>query len=141
MKPVPPPRRPLLSQASRPLTVTIPAVNEAGETVPTAIAGEYPLTLYVDRREIVTLMTLGAAPEALAIGWLRNQRLVESLDEIAAVQVDWEVEAAAVTTSTCARSRRPVPRSPAACSASTAPGSSSPTTSPSPSHPATRGGA
>ena len=79
MKPVPPPRRPLLSQASRPLTVTIPAVNEAGETVPTAIAGEYPLTLYVDRREIVTLMTLGAAPEALAIGWLRNQRLVDSL--------------------------------------------------------------
>ena len=98
MKPVPPPRRPLLSQASRPLTVTIPAVNEAGEAVPTAIAGEYPLTLYVDRREIVTLMTLGAAPEALAIGWLRNQRLVESLDEIAAVQVDWEVEAVAVTT-------------------------------------------
>jgi FdhD protein len=98
MKPILPPRRPLLSQASRPLTVTIPAVNEAGEAVPTAIAGEYPLTLYVDRREIVTLMTLGAAPEALAIGWLRNQRLVESLDEIAAVQVDWDVEAVAVTT-------------------------------------------
>jgi FdhD protein len=66
--------------------------------VPTAIAGEHPLTLYVDKREIVTLMTLGAAPEALTIGWLRNQRLVGSLDEIAAVQVDWEVDAVAVTT-------------------------------------------
>ena len=44
--------------------------------VPTAIAGEHPLTLYVDKREIVTLMTLGHAPEALAIGYLRNQRLV-----------------------------------------------------------------
>lgn len=91
-------RRPILSHASRPLTVTIPAHNEAGDVVPTPIAGEYPLTLYVDRREIVTLMTLGAAPEALAIGWLRNQRLVDSLDDIASVQVDWETDAVAVTT-------------------------------------------
>ncbi len=92
------PYRPLLSSASRPLTVTIPAVNESGETVPTPIAGEHPLTLYVDKREIVTLMTLGAAPEALAIGWLRNQRLVGSLEEIVSVQVDWDVEAVAVVT-------------------------------------------
>jgi FdhD protein len=66
--------------------------------VATPIAGEHPLTLYVDKREIVTLMTLGAAPEALAIGFLRNQRLVESIDEIESVQVDWEVNAAVVTT-------------------------------------------
>lgn len=90
--------RPLLSRASRPLTVTIDAVNERGETVPTAIAGEHPLTLYVDKREIVTLMTLGAAPEALVLGWLRNQRLVTNLADIVSVQVDWDVEAAAVTT-------------------------------------------
>ena len=92
------PRRPLLSRASHPLTVTIPAVDENGEQVPTQIAGEFPLTIYVDRREIVTLMTLGAAPEALTIGWLRNQRLVASLDDIEAVQVDWEVNAVAVKT-------------------------------------------
>lgn len=91
-------RRPLLSRASRALTITIPAENERGEVVPTPIAGEYPLTVYVDKREIVTLMTLGAAPEALTIGWLRNQRLVTSLDEIASVQVDWEVDAVSVTT-------------------------------------------
>ena len=66
--------------------------------VPTSIAGEHPLTLYLDKREIVTLMTLGHAPEALAIGYLRNQRLVDSIDEIAAVQVDWETESVAVTT-------------------------------------------
>ena len=92
------PRRPVLSHASRPLTVTIPAWNEAGERVPTPIAGEYPLTLYVDKREIVTLMTLGQAPEALAIGYLRNQRLARSLEEIAAVQVDWETDSVVVTT-------------------------------------------
>ena len=56
------------------------------------IAGEHPLTLYVDKQESLTLMTLGAAPEALAIGYLRNQRLVERIDDIVAVQVDWETE-------------------------------------------------
>ncbi|NJD26067.1 MAG: formate dehydrogenase accessory sulfurtransferase FdhD [Betaproteobacteria bacterium] len=90
--------RPLLTTAARPLTFTIDAINERGETVPTAIAGEHPLTLYVDKQEIVTLMTLGAAPEALAIGYLRNQRLLGGIEEIAAVQVDWEVDAVAVTT-------------------------------------------
>ena len=93
-----PARRPLLSQASRPLTIEIPAWNEHGEEVPTSISGENPLTIYVDKCELVTLMTLGAAPEALTIGWLRNQRLVDSLDEIASVQVDWDVDAVSVTT-------------------------------------------
>ncbi len=90
--------KPLLTHAGRPATFDVEAINERGECVPTPIAGEHPLTLYVDKREVVTLMTLGQAPEALAIGYLRNQRLVRSLDEIAAVQVDWETDSAAVTT-------------------------------------------
>jgi FdhD protein len=90
--------RPDITRASRPLTFDVEAINERGEMVPTAIAGENPLTLYVDKREIVTLMTLGQAPEALAIGYLRNQRLVESIEEIAAVQVDWETDSVVVTT-------------------------------------------
>lgn len=90
--------RPFLTEAARAATIEIPAINERGETVPTAIAGEHPLTLYLDKREIVTLMTLGQAPEALAIGYLRNQRLVESIEDIAAVQVDWETDAVAVST-------------------------------------------
>src|SRR5215210_5042836 len=92
--------RPKISHATRPLTFEVEALNERGEILPTSIAGEHPLTLYIDKREIVTLMTLGQAPEALAIGYLRNQRLVKSLDEIAAVQVDWETDAVAVTTRT-----------------------------------------
>lgn len=56
------------------------------------------MTIYVDKREILTLMTLGAAPEALVIGYLRNQRLVESIDDVLAVQVDWEVNAVSVYT-------------------------------------------
>ena len=92
------PLRPKLTHASKPLTFEVEAINERGEAVPTPIAGEHPLTLYVDKREIVTLMTLGQAPEALAIGYLRNQRLVKSIDEIEAVQVDWETASVAVTT-------------------------------------------
>ncbi|NJD86686.1 MAG: formate dehydrogenase accessory sulfurtransferase FdhD [Betaproteobacteria bacterium] len=74
------------------------AHDETGAHRPTPIAGEHPLTLYVDKREILTLMTLGAAPEALAIGFLRNQRLVKSIEEIEAVHVDWDVNAVAVST-------------------------------------------
>jgi len=90
--------KPRLTDAARPATYEVEALNERGEMVPTAIAGEHPLTLYIDKREIVTLMTLGHAPEALAIGYLRNQRLVKSIEEIATVQVDWETASVAVTT-------------------------------------------
>ena len=93
-----PRHRPKLTRASKPLTFEVEAINERGEAVPTPIAGEHPLTLYIDKREIVTLMTLGQAPEALALGYLRNQRLAKSIDDIAAVQVDWETSSVAVTT-------------------------------------------
>ena len=92
------PYRPLLTQAARPATFEVAAFDEHGARREVPVAGEHPLTLYVDKREILTLMTLGAAPEALAIGYLRNQRLVQSLDEIVAVQVDWETNSVAVTT-------------------------------------------
>jgi len=90
--------RPKLTSAGRPLTFEVEAINERGESLHTPIAGEHPLTLYLDKREIVTLMTLGQAPEALTLGYLRNQRLVNSIEEIAAVQVDWETDSVAVTT-------------------------------------------
>jgi FdhD protein len=88
----------LLTRAARPSTFNVSAVDEHGDVRDVPIAGEHPLTLYVDKQEILTLMTLGAAPEALAIGYLRNQRLVQSLDEIVAVQVDWETDSVAIKT-------------------------------------------
>jgi FdhD protein len=90
--------KPQLTDAAKPATYDVEAYNERGEMVPTPVAGEHPLTLYVDKREIVTLMTLGHAPEALVIGYLRNQRLVDAIDAIESVQVDWETESAAVVT-------------------------------------------
>jgi FdhD protein len=90
--------RPRITNAARPATYEVEATNERGEMVPTSIAGEHPLTLYLDKRELVTLMTLGHAPEALAIGFLRNQRLVAAIEDIETVQVDWETDSAAITT-------------------------------------------
>jgi FdhD protein len=91
-------RRPLLSSATVPLTREVEVMDERGRLSTISIPAERPLTVYVDKRELVTLMTLGGAPEALTLGYLRNQRLVRSIDEIESVQVDWEVEAVAVTT-------------------------------------------
>jgi FdhD protein len=87
-----------LTNAARPATFEVLSVNQDGEQQAVLIAGEHPLTLYVDRRELLTVMTLGAAPEALAIGYLLNQRLIRSVEELASVQVDWETGACAVTT-------------------------------------------
>lgn len=94
----PPARHPLLSRAGRPAEYPITVVDESGTARDIHIPMERALTLYVDRRELVTLMTLGLQPEWLALGYLRTQGLVDALDDIAAVQVDWEVEAAAVRT-------------------------------------------
>jgi FdhD protein len=90
--------RPQLSQASAGLTHPVTAVDERGRRETLHIPAERPLTVYVDKRELVTLMTLGAAPEALTLGYLRNQRLVRSLEDIVSVQVDWSVDAVAVVT-------------------------------------------
>jgi FdhD protein len=91
-------RRPLLSSATIHLTKEVEVMDEKGRLSTISIPAERPLTVYVDKRELVTLMTLGAAPEALTLGYLRNQRLVKSIADIASVQVDWSVEAVAVTT-------------------------------------------
>jgi FdhD protein len=89
---------PTLTQASAPLTQEVQALNELGEPQVVSIPAERALTVYVDKRELVTLMTLGAHPEWLVLGFLRNQRLVGSVHDIESVTVDWEVGAAAVKT-------------------------------------------
>jgi FdhD protein len=89
---------PTLTQARAPLTQEVQALNELGESQGVSIPAERALTVYVDKRELVTLMTLGAHPEWLVLGFLRNQRLVGSVHDIESVTVDWEVGAAAVKT-------------------------------------------
>ncbi|HEX4234514.1 MAG TPA: formate dehydrogenase accessory sulfurtransferase FdhD [Caldimonas sp.] len=87
-----------LTAARAPLTREISVRDEFGATRTIAIPAERALTVFVDNRELVTLMTLGAEPELLVLGYLRNQRLVEHPDEIDSITVDWDVDAAAVKT-------------------------------------------
>lgn len=89
---------PTLSQADAPLICEIDTINEYGEHHSISIPAERSLTVYVDKRELVTLMTLGAYPELLVLGYLLNQRLVQDVCDIASITVDWEVGAAAVHT-------------------------------------------
>ena len=92
------PYRPQMSEAGLAPTHAVQAVDEQGEGREMEVAGEFPLTIKVDEREVVTLMTLGTFPEALTLGYLRNQRLIEDIESIRSVQVDWEREQVAVTT-------------------------------------------
>lgn len=89
---------PELTNAGLAATAQVTAYNEYNEVVAGAIAAERALTLYLNKREVVTLMTLGNHPELLVLGWLRNQRLVENIEAIQAVQVDWDTASAAITT-------------------------------------------
>jgi len=92
------PNTPQLTDAGLDASYAVNGINEFGETIAGHIAAERALTIYLDKREIVTLMTLGTQPELLVLGWLRNQRLVKNMEDIKAIQVDWETESVAITT-------------------------------------------
>jgi FdhD protein len=89
---------PRLTQARCGLLREITILDEYGERRTIPIPVERPLTVFVDKRELVTLMTLGDKPELLVLGYLRNQRLIERVEQIESISVDWEVGAAAVRT-------------------------------------------
>ncbi len=90
--------RPLLSDEGLDPTRPVTARDEFGDPRDLNIAGEYPLTIKVDDAEVVTLMTLGTYPEKLTLGYLRNQRLIDDINEIAKVCVDWDRETVDVFT-------------------------------------------
>jgi FdhD protein len=91
------PDAPQLSHAHATLMRPISIVDAHGQRRTIEIPAERALTVYVDKRELVTLMTLGAAPELLVLGYLLNQSLIGRVAEVASIHVDWAVEAVAVT--------------------------------------------
>jgi FdhD protein len=86
-------RKPRLTQAVATLTRSVRVCNEAGQWQDIAIPAERALTVYLDKRELVTLMTLGAHPEWLVLGFLLNQRLIDAVEQIESVTVDWSLGA------------------------------------------------
>ena len=91
-------KRPEMTNAGIAASYPVSVTDEFGNTRKTHITGERPLTIYIDKQEIVTLMTLGKFPELLVMGYLHNQGFIKTVAEIKAVQVDWEIESATVVT-------------------------------------------
>ena len=85
------PQKPSITQAQVPLTRAIEVRNEFGDISESHIPAERALIIYLDKKELVTLMTLGAKPEWLVLGFLRNQRLINSVDQIESITVDWTI--------------------------------------------------
>ena len=90
--------RPEMSDAGLRPAHEVVAVDEYGQSRSGFIAGERALTLFLDDREIVTLMTLGTHPEMLTLGYLLNQRLVPCIESVDAIRVDWDKAAVYVDT-------------------------------------------
>ena len=89
-------KRPEITNSQRPESKTVDVYDEYNQVKSFQITGELPLTIYLNKKEVVTLMTLGHYPESLVIGYLRNQGFVSKLSDIESVQVDWETNSAAV---------------------------------------------
>ncbi|MDE4134271.1 formate dehydrogenase accessory sulfurtransferase FdhD [Phaeobacter sp. QD34_3] len=80
------------------LTRAVTGVDHTGATSEISVVEERPLTIYLNRQEIVTAMTIGDYPEYLALGFLRNQGMLRDDDVITRVDFDEELETVVVRT-------------------------------------------
>jgi FdhD protein len=87
---------PQLTAAACDLVREIEILDEHAERRPIDIPAERPLTIVVEQRELVTLMTLGACPELLVLGFLFNQRLIDRVAQVESIAVDWSSGTATV---------------------------------------------
>ncbi|MCG7496377.1 formate dehydrogenase accessory sulfurtransferase FdhD [Vibrio sp. Of7-15] len=79
-------------------TISVEVMDEYGELITKHVACERPLTVLLNWKEVVTLMTLGARPDALVLGYLKNQSFIEDINALDSIIVDWETNSAAVIT-------------------------------------------
>ncbi|MDD9877903.1 MAG: formate dehydrogenase accessory sulfurtransferase FdhD, partial [Magnetovibrio sp.] len=82
------------------LTERVDGVDHAGKAVTTSVTVERPLTLFLNAREIVTMMTICDYPDYLAVGYLVNQNMLGPDDEIVGIDYDEEIETVVVRTAT-----------------------------------------
>ncbi|MGF1642336.1 MAG: formate dehydrogenase accessory sulfurtransferase FdhD [Thiotrichales bacterium] len=87
-----------LTRTPAPIGAPVRVHDEQGDPRDIPLTGERPLALLVDRHEIVTLMTCGAEPELLALGYLLNQSLIESIENVVAIETNWDKDAVAIQT-------------------------------------------
>lgn len=82
------------------LTERVSGVDQDGNAVETSVTVERPLTLYLNSREIVTMMTICDHPDYLAVGYLLNQNMLNAGDEVTGIEYDEEIESVVVRTAT-----------------------------------------
>ncbi|WP_108257733.1 formate dehydrogenase accessory sulfurtransferase FdhD [Mangrovicoccus ximenensis] len=93
------PELPLLPDPGNPrLTRRISGTDQTGAAAEIAVVEERPLTIYLNRQEIVTAMTIGDYPEYLALGFLRNQGMLRADDTVTGIDYDEEIETVVVRT-------------------------------------------
>jgi FdhD protein len=80
------------------LTRRVQGMDQDGVEVVTSVTMERPLTLFLNAQEVVTMMTIGDYPEYLAVGYLLNQNMLISRDEITAIDFDPEIDTVVVRT-------------------------------------------
>ncbi|MDC1086081.1 formate dehydrogenase accessory sulfurtransferase FdhD [Alphaproteobacteria bacterium] len=80
------------------LTETIECLNESAEKITLPVVKEIPLTIYLNKQEIVTAMTLGDMPDLLAVGYLLNQNMLKRDDIISEIDYDKELQIVVVRT-------------------------------------------
>jgi FdhD protein len=80
------------------LTRRVSGIDQEGKPIETAVVTERPLTLFLNGREIVTMMTIGDHPDYLAVGYLLNQNMLRPDDRIIGVEYDDEIETVVIRT-------------------------------------------
>jgi FdhD protein len=80
------------------LTRTVSGIDHEGRPVATAVVMERPLTLFLNGREIVTMMTIGDHPDYLAVGYLLNQNMLRPEDRVTGIDYDDDLETVVVRT-------------------------------------------
>ena len=80
------------------LTESIECLNESGENIKLPVVKEIPLTIYLNKQEIVTAMTLGDMPNLLAVGYLLNQNMLKKDDVISEIDYDEDLQVVIVRT-------------------------------------------
>src|ERR1700728_2271753 len=80
------------------LTRTVTGIDHENRSIETSVVMERPLTLFLNGREIVTMMTIGDHPDYLAVGYLLNQNMLLAEDRIAGIDYDEELETVVVRT-------------------------------------------
>lgn len=82
------------------LTERVVGIAHDGSRIETSVTVERPLTLYLNGREIVTMMTIGDYPEYLALGYLLNQNMLSMDEEVLGVEYEEDIETVVVRTAT-----------------------------------------